>query len=124
MRVIMDKKIEQLVDGNFESLVGMDEVLNNQERDHHHNHSHSNTKAVSNRLAKAVGHLDSVKKMVDRGESCTDVLTQLIAVRSAINNAAKIIMIDHLNECIVDAAKKDDYEKIQEFEKIIKSFVK
>lgn len=88
------------------------------------NHSHPNTKAVSNRLAKATGHLNSVKNMVDRGESCTEVLTQLIAVRSAINNAAKIIMVDHLNECIVDAAKNDDYEKIEEFEKIIKSFVK
>lgn len=88
------------------------------------NHSHPNTKAVSNRLAKAAGHLNSVKNMVDRGESCTDVLTQLIAVRSAINNAAKIIMVDHLNECIVEAAKNDDYEKIEEFEKIIKSFVK
>ncbi len=89
-----------------------------------HVHSHKNTKAVSNRLAKAAGHLDSVKKMVDRGESCTDVLTQLIAVRSAINNTAKIIIVDHLNECIVDAAKNDELEKIAEFEKIIKSFVK
>ncbi len=94
------------------------------EHGHQHSHSHKNTKAVSNRLAKAVGHLDSVKKMVDRGESCTDVLTQLIAVRSAINNTAKIIIVDHLNECIVDAAKNDDLEKIAEFEKIIKSFVK
>ncbi len=96
----------------------------NENSEHNHTHEHSNTKAVSNRLAKAVGHLDSVKKMVDRGESCTDVLTQLIAVRSAINNAAKIIIVDHLNECIVDAAKNDDLEKIAEFEKIIKSFVK
>ncbi len=94
------------------------------EHNHHHSHSHKNTKAVSNRLAKAVGHLDSVKKMVDRGESCTDVLTQLIAVRSAINNTAKIIIVDHLNECIVEAAKNDDLKKIAEFEKIIKSFVK
>ncbi len=73
--------------------------------EHGHNHTHANAKAVSNRLAKAVGHLDSVKKMVDRGESCTDVLTQLIAVRSAINNTAKIIIVDHLNECIVEAVK-------------------
>ncbi len=94
------------------------------ENTHTHTHTHSNTKAVSNRLAKAVGHLESVKKMVDRGESCTEVLTQLVAVRSAINNTAKVIMIDHLNECIVDAAKNDEFDKIKEFEKIIKSFMK
>ncbi len=104
------------------------EDINNEhshaDHEHDHTHQHSNAKAVSNRLAKAVGHLESVKKMVDRGESCTDVLTQLIAVRSAINNAAKIIIVDHLNECIVDAAKNDELDKIAEFEKIIKSFVK
>ncbi len=109
--------------GNIDNLIDLtSDDLNSHE--HSHSHTHSNTKAVSNRLAKATGHLDSVKKMVDRGESCTDVLTQLIAVRSAINNAAKIIIVDHLNECIVDAAKNDDMVKIAEFEKIIKSFVK
>ncbi len=119
----MDKKFEQILDNSLEQIINFEENENIHESEVN-KHSHSNTKAVSNRLAKAVGHLDSVKKMVDRGESCTDVLTQLIAVRSAINNAAKIIMIDHLNECIVDAAKNDDYKKIEEFEKIIKSFVK
>ncbi len=104
--------------------INEEEHNHSHEHEHNHNHSHTNAKAVSNRLAKATGHLDSVKKMVDRGESCTDVLTQLIAVRSAINNAAKIIIVDHLNECIVEAVKNDDYEKIEEFEKIIKSFVK
>ena len=35
-----------------------------------HNHVHPNAKAVSNRLAKAIGHLESVRRMVDRGENC------------------------------------------------------
>ncbi len=120
----MDKKIEKILDASLDEILNFDENQENISSESENHHSHANTKAVSNRLAKAVGHLDSVKKMVDRGESCTDVLTQLIAVRSAINNTAKIIMIDHLNECIVEAVKNDDYKKIEEFEKIIKSFVK
>ena len=66
---------------------------------------HPNAKAVSNRLAKAIGHLESVKRMVDRGEDCSDILIQLAAVRSAINNAGKVLLMDHLNHCIVDAVE-------------------
>ena len=33
-----------------------------------HEHQHPNAKAVSNLLAKAIGHLEKVKRMVDNGE--------------------------------------------------------
>lgn len=46
--------------------------------EHMHNHPHS--KAVSNRLAKAIGHLEAVKRMVDRGDDCSEILTQIAAV--------------------------------------------
>ena len=48
-----------------------------------HGHVHENTKAVLNRLARAIGHLESVKKMVEDGRDCSEVLIQLSAVRSA-----------------------------------------
>ena len=63
---------------------------------HGHTHSHTQTKAVVNRLARAIGHLESVKRMVEDGRDCTDVLIQLAAVRSALNNTAKIILKDHI----------------------------
>lgn len=58
-----------------------------------HGHVHENTKAVLNRLARAIGHLESVKKMVEDGRDCSEVLIQLSAVRSAINNIGKVIRI-------------------------------
>ena len=91
---------------------------------HSHEHSHPNAKAVSNRLARAIGHLESVKRMVDRGEDCSEILVQLAAVRSAINNAGKVILMDHLNHCIVDAVEDRDFDKIEEFGEAIKKFVK
>ena len=57
-----------------------------------HGHVHENTKAVLNRLARAIGHLESVKKMVEDGRDCSEVLIQLSAVRSAINNIGKVIL--------------------------------
>ena len=65
--------------------------------EHGHGHHHPNSKAVSNRLARAIGHLEAVKRMVDREDDCSEILTQLAAVRSAINNAGKVILMDHLN---------------------------
>ena len=53
------------------------------EHSHGHHHSHAQTKAVLNRLSRAQGHLDAVRKMVERGEDCAEVLVQLSAVISA-----------------------------------------
>ena len=82
-----------------------------------HGHVHENTKAVLNRLARAIGHLESVKKMVEDGRDCSEVLIQLSAVRSAINN----IGIQH---CIVDAVELGDQEAIANLCQAIDKFVK
>ncbi len=89
-----------------------------------HNHNHPNAKAVSNRLAKAIGHLEAVKRMVDNGEDCSQVLIQLAAVRSAINNAGKVLLEDHINHCMVEAVENRDFEKIRELNEAIQKFVK
>ena len=99
-------------------------VEHEHDAEHGHGHHHPNSKAVSNRLARAIGHLEAVKRMVDREEDCAEILTQLAAVRSAINNAGKVILMDHLNHCIVDAVEENDMEKIKEFGDAIQKFVK
>ena len=71
---------------------------------HTHAHTHTQTKSVINRLSRAIGHLESVKRMVESGRDCSEVLMQLAAVRSALNNTAKVILKDHLEHCIADAA--------------------
>ena len=91
---------------------------------HTHSHTHQNTKAVINRLAKAIGHLEKVKKMVENGEDCSDVLIQLSSVRSAINNTGKIILQDHIEHCLVDAVESGDTEAITELNEAIERFVK
>ena len=66
-------------------------------------HTHTQTKAVINRLSRAIGHLESVKRMVEDGRDCAEVLVQLAAVRSALSSTAKVILKDHLEHCISDA---------------------
>lgn len=78
-----------------------------------HKHSHSQTKAVTNRLSRAIGHLEAVKRMVEEGRDCAEVLVQLAAVRSALNNTGKIILKDHLEHCIVDAVQTGNEESLE-----------
>ena len=77
-----------------------------------HTHIHENQKAVLNRLSRAIGHLEKVKKMVQAGEDCSDVLVQLAAVRSALNSVGKVILRDHIRHCIVDAVADGDQEAV------------
>lgn len=94
------------------------------EHSHHsHPHKHENTKAVVNRLSRAIGHLESVKRMVEDGRDCTDVLIQLAAVRSALGSTARVILKDHLEHCITDAVETGDIEYIEEFNKAIDKYI-
>lgn len=91
---------------------------------HAHTHTHTNTKAVLNRLSKAIGHLESIKRMIESGRDCSEVLIQLSAVKSAINNTGKVILQDHIQHCLVDAIASGDMEEIEELNKAIDRFIK
>lgn len=89
-----------------------------------HSHSHQHTKAVVNRLSRAIGHLESVKQMVEDGRDCSEVLIQIAAVRSAINNVGKVILQDHINHCVVDAIEKGNPEVLEDLNIAIDRFIK
>ncbi len=93
-------------------------------REHGHIHPHEQTKAVLNRLSRAIGHLESVKKMVEDGRDCSEVLVQIAAVRSAINNIGKVILQDHIRHCLVDAVEAGDEAPIDDLCQAIEKFVK
>ena len=90
----------------------------------HHGHTHENTKAVLNRLSRAIGHLQSVKRMIEEGRDCSEVLIQIAAVRSAIDNTGKVILQDHLKHCVVDAAREGDQQAIDDLCKAIEKYMK
>ena len=91
---------------------------------HSHGHVHENQKAVVNRLARAIGHLEKVKRMVEEGADCSEVLVQLAAVRSAIDNTGKVILQDHMRHCMVDAVSAGDTAAIEDLCDAIDKFMK
>ena len=62
--------------------------------------------------------------MVEEGRDCSEVLIQLSAVKSAINNTGKVILQDHIEHCIVDAVQEGDTQALEELNKAIDRFMK
>ena len=89
-----------------------------------HTHDPKEMKAVVNRLAKAIGHLEVVKGMVENGRDCSEVLVQLAAVKSALNNTGKLILKEHISHCIVHAVEHGDKSAVEDLNRAIDQFVK
>lgn len=101
----------------------MEETIQYREQAHGISHVHEKQRAVINRISRALGHLEKVKLMVEAGADCADVLIQLAAVRSALNNTGKVILKDHLRHSLVDAVAEGDYEATENVCKVIDRFI-
>lgn len=62
--------------------------------------SHENHPAIIRRLKRADGHLQTIIEMIEKGRPCLQIAQQLQAVESAIENAKKALIHDHISQCI------------------------
>jgi len=72
---------------------------------------HKRRDDVIKRLAKIEGHVRGIRRMVDKDKDCPDILLQLAAVRAAINKVGRIVLEDHVETCIAQAAKDGEGER-------------
>ena len=98
--------------------------MNNHEHPGGHTHIHHNTRAVKNRLARIGGHLRAVETMVAEGRACSESLIQLAAVRAAVNGVCRLILTDHIDHCIVEAAARGDRDALEDLHRAIDMLVK
>ena len=95
----------------------------NEGHSHGHYHSPEEKKKQLNRLAKAAGHLQHVKTMIENDEDCAEVLIQLSAVESALHNLGKEIINEHMTHCIIHAIENGDMQAVEDFQSAIKKFL-
>lgn len=69
---------------------------------------------LKERLARAIGHLNAVHKMVEEEKYCIDVLHQLKAVQSALDKTAQLMLKQHLNTCVVEAVQAHDSARVMD----------
>jgi DNA-binding FrmR family transcriptional regulator len=85
---------------------------------------HKYRKQIENRLARIEGHVRSVKNMASNGRDCGDLLIQIAAIRSALDSCGKLILKDHLEGCVVEAAKNGDESVIAKLNDALDKFIR
>lgn len=85
--------------------------------------THTTHPDIVKRLKRAEGHLKSVIVMLEEGRGCLEIAQQLQAVESAVSNAKKTLVHDHIDHCLelaVRDGKQSADETIREFKSITK----
>ena len=85
----------------------------------------SNKQQVQRRLKRIEGQIRGIQKMVDEDRYCIDVLTQVSAVKAALDGVALILLNDHTAHCVVEAIQSGDgSQKVRELNEAVARLVK
>ncbi|MEG4279405.1 metal-sensitive transcriptional regulator [Microcoleus sp. MON1_C1] len=91
---------------------------------HPHHHDEESMRRLVNRLSRIEGHVRGIKTMVQENRPCPEVLVQVAAVRGALDRVARIILDEHLTECIGRAAKEGNIDtEIEELKAALDRFL-
>ncbi|MGL4883848.1 MAG: metal-sensing transcriptional repressor [Waterburya sp.] len=89
-----------------------------------HVHDEESLRQIINRLSRIEGHVRGIKTMVRENRPCPEVLNQIAAVKGAISSVAKIILEEHLEECIIRAVDRGNLEvEIKELKNTLNRFL-
>jgi len=73
-------------------------------------HHHTEKKKVLDRLGRAIGHLEAIRRMVEDDRDC--------------NNVGRIILLDHIQHCVTEAVENGDQQALDDLETAVTRFVK
>lgn len=75
---------------------------------------------LQNRLNRMIGQMGGIKKMLEDNRYCGDILTQVAAVESALQNFGYVILQEHLKTCVAEEIKNGNSSVIDEAVDLIK----
>ena len=111
----------------------LDREVNHNHPEHHHGegltkhrhvHDEESLRRIVNRLSRIEGHIRGIKTMVQESRPCPEVLVQVAAVRGALDRVARIILDEHLTQCIARAAQEGNIEvEIEELKAALDRFL-
>lgn len=79
---------------------------------------------IAKRLARVVGHANSLKRLWAEGRDCDEMLTQIAAVRAGLDQVGKAILEQHIDHCVNKAVTQGDaQEAIHELKGALDRFV-
>jgi DNA-binding FrmR family transcriptional regulator len=81
-------------------------------------------RALLSRLNRIEGQVRGVAGMVNDEAYCIDVLTQIGAIKAAIDQVALLLLEDHVKGCVVDSVRKGETAKVDELVGAVRRFTK
>ena len=79
--------------------------------------------AIQSRLRRIEGQVQGVQRMLDEGRTCEDVVTQVLAIRSAVEQVCIGVTEQHLEDCVFSDMSPDD-PRLAEFRATLKLWVR
>ena len=90
-------------------------------------HTTTHTENIA-RLSRVEGQIRAVKRMINEGEYCIDIINQVQAARAALQSVSKLILEKHIKHCVADTFRQRDEagidQKLEEIMGIIKRMEK
>jgi DNA-binding FrmR family transcriptional regulator len=77
-----------------------------------------------NRLSRIEGQVRGVKAMVERDAYCTDIITQVSAINSALNSFNKVLLANHIKTCVTQDIKDGKEETVDELVTVLQKLMK
>ena len=75
------------------------------------------------RLAKIIGQVQAIDRMIDEDVPCEDVLSQINAAKSALNKAGQVVLEGHIKHCVREGIEHGNAdETIEKFTKAVERF--
>jgi len=81
-------------------------------------------KDLINRLNRIEGQVRGIKGMIEKEAYCVDILTQVMAVQSALNGFNKVLLSNHIKTCVVDDIKEGNGEAVDELLNTLQKLMK
>lgn len=79
-------------------------------------------KKIISRINIICGQMNGIKNMIENDRYCDDVLIQLLAIDKSIKSLAYLILENHMNTCLIESIKNNEYEVINEIVDLFKRF--
>ena len=85
---------------------------------------HTINKTAMNRLKIIEGQVRGIGRMVEEEKYCVDIINQISAARSALNNVGKLILRRHIDNCVADAIKNNGQNSKEVIDELMVIFSK
>ncbi len=82
------------------------------------------TRSLANGLSRAEGHIGAVKRMIEERRCCDEILTQIAAVKAALNRITVKLVEEELTNCLTTCGQLEAEERLGQAMRALSSMLK